>query len=158
MIEGVPGKAPRPRSSQLSLRSSSDSSDGAVRGAAASTDQARALTATADTPAGPASAFCGPMATISSPSSSTGRAWAPKEATASTTSSAPRALASAAMAVSGLRAPLAASPWTTARTSTAGAASRARRTASTVIGWPGGATTSVTLAPPRRSQAPKFWP
>ena len=66
----MPGSAPRPVSSQSARWSASERIEGASPGGAMRA-QAAGETASAETPAWPPSAFCGPITATSMPSAST---------------------------------------------------------------------------------------
>ena len=91
----MPGRTPRPASSQMRLRSSSDNVEN-TGASGRSINRPGALADGYRRDAGrSASAFCGPITATSMPSASTSSAWPPTDATASTTTIAPRALGEA---------------------------------------------------------------
>ncbi len=156
---GACGSAARPPSIQRSFQSRSERYErrGAC-GFAAIRAQARSLTATAETPAGPAIAFCPPITHRSTPHSSVSSGSAATEATASSISSAPCSRTTAPISATGLVLPVAASACTRLTKSISGCSRSASATCSGRTAPLNGAVTVTTSAPQERSQPPNVSP
>ena len=148
----MPGICTRPASIQRSFQSSSDRNDPrGADGLSRIACHARSLTLTSDVPDEPASAFCGPAMQMSIPHSDVSSGWAPIEATASTTQSAPCARTILQISAAGFTLPLSDSPCTNATSSIEGSRSRAAATSAGSTASRESTSITVSSAPSLRS-------